>query len=140
MPRFVLLYHECPPDYERPSHWDLMLEAGGVLRTWALMQLPRDWHAVQSRTALAHPSCSPVAANNTVRADALGDHRLAYLDKEGPLSGNRGAVRRIDSGTYVTSTESAENWELTLAGALLRGSIQLRLRSPQWILTCDPES
>ena len=73
-------------------------------------------------------------------AQPLGDHRLAYLHEEGPLSGNRGAVSRIDAGTYVTSTESAENWELTLSGEVLRGRIQLRLSLPQWTLTCEPGS
>jgi hypothetical protein len=140
MPQFVLLYHECPPDYERPSHWDLMLEAGEKLRTWALAQLPRDWHAARSRTAETQPACPPVAAGNTVAAEPLGDHRLAYLHEEGPLSRNRGAVGRIDGGTYNTSAESSEIWELTLWGAVVRGRIQLRLESPQWTLTCEAGS
>jgi hypothetical protein len=87
-----------------------------------------------------HPACPAVAAANTVAAEPLGDHRLAYLDKQGPLNGKRGAVSRVDAGTYVTRTDSQEKWELSLAGELLRGAIQLRLRSEQWILTCDPES
>ena len=33
-------------------------------------------------------------------ATRLPDHRLAYLEYEGPVSGNRGVVRRIDSGKY----------------------------------------
>ena len=43
MPRFVLLRHECPPDWVKPSHWDLMLERGQVLETWQLIDLPASW-------------------------------------------------------------------------------------------------
>src|SRR4051794_23553598 len=63
MPRFVLLRHETPAGSERPTHFDLMLEHNGVLRTWALSGLP--------------------AAGEPLLAEQLPDHRLAYLDYEG---------------------------------------------------------
>lgn len=28
------------------------------------------------------------------------EHRRLYLDYEGPISGDRGSVRRVDAGTY----------------------------------------
>jgi hypothetical protein len=44
MPRYVILWHELPETHEvgaaRESHWDLMLEWGDVLRTWALASEP----------------------------------------------------------------------------------------------------
>jgi hypothetical protein len=80
MPRFVILRHETPPGYARATHWDLMLECAGVLRTWALPEPPS-------------PDCELVA-------EELPDHRLAYLDYEGDVSGNRGRVTRWDAGTY----------------------------------------
>ncbi|MCI0331767.1 MAG: hypothetical protein L0228_00910 [Planctomycetes bacterium] len=123
MPRFVLLYHECPPGYERPSHWDFMLEAGDTLRTWALLQLPRGWEAARARTAMAHPSCAMVAGENKIVAERLADHRLDYLHEEGPLSGNRGEVRRIDAGTYVSIAEKPESWEVELSAGLVRGTV-----------------
>ena len=67
MPRFVVLYHETPPDHDRPPHFDLMLETGQVLRTFALPRWP--------------------AAGEVTAAEALADHRLAYLDYEGPITG-----------------------------------------------------
>ena len=96
MPRFVLLYHDCPPNYPRPSHWDLMLEAGDTLRTWALEQLPRDWHAVQLLTSkrVFHIVLA-VAESNEVAAEELGDHRRDYLEYEGEVSDNRGRVIRV---------------------------------------------
>jgi hypothetical protein len=75
MPRFVILEHDHPH-----LHWDLMLEAGAMLRTWRLAQPPEP--------------------GRIVAAEALADHRLLYLDYEGPVSGNRGYVRRWDWGTY----------------------------------------
>src|SRR5215470_5282132 len=103
MPRFVLLYHECPPDYERPSHWDLMLEAGDLLRTWALLQLPDE------------------TASETVDAEELDDHRLAYLEYEGAVSGGRGSVRRVDAGTYETIVETGDSLQIRFDGNKLRG-------------------
>lgn len=82
MPRFVILEHDWP---ER--HWDLMLEAGDVLRTWRL--------------------ASPPEPGQSVSATAIGDHRPHYLDYEGPVSGNRGTVKRWDAGvcTWLTDAE-----------------------------------
>jgi hypothetical protein len=130
MPRFVLLYHECPPDYVRSSHWDLMLEAGDALRTWAVAKLPRDWRAAWERSAEIAADCPALADSNLVAAEQLGDHRLAYLQEEGPLSGNRGSVRRIDAGTYEGDDP------IVLHGGLIRGPICLRRDSspPGWIL------
>ena len=45
MLRFVLLLHDCPHDKPRPTHCDLMFEAGDSLATWALATLPSDWQA-----------------------------------------------------------------------------------------------
>jgi len=101
MPRYVILLHEVPPGHAvadgRGTHWDLMLEQNGVLRTWALADEPGD----ESRT----------------KAEQLPDHRLAYLDYEGPVSGNRGVVSQRDSGQYETLAESAERLELRLVGS-----------------------
>src|SRR5436190_15625047 len=80
MPRFVVLFHEMPADCERGAHFDLMFEANGVLLTWAAAELP--------------------ATGTSVAAERLADHRLAYLEYEGPISGGRGNARRVDSGDF----------------------------------------
>jgi hypothetical protein len=122
MPRFVLLYHECPADYARASHWDLMLESGELLRTWALFELPHDWTAAQSYTASLFPSCAAVSTENSVIAEPLGDHRRDYLEYEGPVSGKRGRVSRIDAGSFESLSESPQCWRLVLSGVRLRGT------------------
>lgn len=80
MPRFVVLLHEKKEDV----HWDLMLEAGDALATWAMPPRPLPLESL------------------TVRARRLPDHRRAYLDYEGPVGGDRGTVRRVDSGRFET--------------------------------------
>src|SRR5687767_761642 len=106
MPRFVLLYHVCPAGYARASHWDLMLESGQSLRTWALCELPHEWLAAQVYTAQLYPACAAASAENTVSAEPLGNHRRDYLEYEGPVSDERGQVTRIDAGSYETLSES----------------------------------
>src|SRR5262245_48875567 len=76
MPRFVILEHDYP---ER--HWDFMVEVGESLWTWRLPVLPQ-------------PGMGPIPATR------IGDHRRAYLDYEGPVSGNRGTVVRREAGSY----------------------------------------
>ena len=73
MPLFVVLQHDYPT-----LHWDFMLEAGKSLRTWRLM--------------------SPPTQDSEVGAEPLANHRLRYLDYEGPVSGDRGHVARWDAG------------------------------------------
>ena len=101
MPRFVVVEHDSP----RGLHWDLMLEEGGVLLTWALSEPPQ--------------------AARTIPAEALSDHRLAYLDHEGPVSGGRGSVTRWDQGTYELEHRSDDELAVVLAGRRLAGRATL---------------
>jgi DNA polymerase Ligase (LigD) len=125
MPRFVLLYHDCPPDYVRPSHWDLMLECGDVLRTWVLQELPRDWTPIVAQTTRSAGSCPAAAATNQVAAEHLNDHRHEYLSHEGPVSGGRGTVTRVEEGTYVVEHESSDRWRIQLNGQSICGDATL---------------
>lgn len=120
MPRFVVLRHETPPEYARGPHWDLMLEAGGVLRTWALAQAP---DAVPEQLA-----------------EALNDHRLAYLDYEGPISRERGSVTRWDRGVYEWIEQSQHELHVEFRGAKLVGRAKLARSAEQpdrWTLSRD---
>jgi len=114
MPRFVLLRHDCPPSFPRPSHWDFMLETGEVLRTWVLMELPADWQTLLGIT--------PSGFQEKVSAQQIGDHRREYLTLEGPLSGDRGTVTRIEEGEYTVVAESEDQLEIRLSGKRLRGT------------------
>jgi hypothetical protein len=102
MPRFVVLEHESP----RGLHWDFLLEADAVLATWALPEPPHAPHAML--------------------AEALFDHRPAFLEYEGPISGGRGSVRRWDRGTYAVSRRTDDEWVVALKGAKLSGTATLQ--------------
>lgn len=125
MPRFVLHYHDCPRSFGRPSHWDLMLERDARLATWSFETLPEDWRRKLGVSAPA--SC------DAITVEKLPDHRLAYLDYEGPVSGDRGTVARCDVGEYEPVEETATIVHVRLHGAKLAGQLQLRQLSPkQW--------
>lgn len=102
-----------------------MLEAEGVLKTWALSQEP--------------------AEGVEIAAEALADHRLAYLDYEGPVSGGRGTVVRWDQGDYRLVSQRDDEWIVELSGERLSGRATLR-RSPaginpwSWRFTAAPRS
>jgi hypothetical protein len=127
MPRFVLLYHDCPPEFGKPSHWDFMLEHDGALLTWSLAELPTAWRREAGESS---------AILSAVPATRLADHRLAYLDFEGPMSGNRGRVTRLDGGDYRVLEEVEGRLCVELCGGLVRGTATLTHEAADWRLEC----
>ena len=122
MPRYVVLRHECPPGFSRESHWDLMLEMGDSLRTWALPE-------------------EPVPGSPQV-GEALGNHRLDYLTLEGPLSDDRGSVAQWDAGSYELLHEDDDNLIVRLEGKQLGGRAVLTRQAgdPQrWRFVCSSD-
>lgn len=97
MPRFVLLEHDHPV-----LHWDFMLENAEALLTWRLSRIP-------------------AADGKPVSAEPLPDHRRLYLDYEGPVSGNRGTVRRVDAGQFEWRSREDGRLECELTGKFLSG-------------------
>lgn len=118
MARYVVLQHETPADPDRPVHWDLMLENGGVLWTWALPEIPR----------------SGVEA----AAQRLADHRVMYLDYEGPISRGRGVVRRIMSGEFEFESVTDDRIHLRVGSGDLPRQVELvrQAESQRWNVTC----
>ena len=116
--RFVILRHKLPKTHGRGGlHWDLMLEYEGVLRTWALD--------------------SPPGAQITTPAIQLPDHRLAYLDFEGDISGGRGQVTRWDCGNYEMVAESDEQLIFQVHGNVLQGlTLELVRTDDEWSVRC----
>ena len=109
--RFVILHHQLPGG----EHWDLMVEHGGTMLTWQLSRDPAD------------QSSLPIPAKR------LPDHRKAYLHHEGPVSGDRGQVRRVDAGTVdfveLTTTECT----FGLGGDCLSGRYRFRAGGTGWV-------
>jgi len=95
---YVILRHE---GIEHP-HFDLMFETapGSKLATWR-----GDVWPIETPTPI----------------ERLPDHRADYLTYEGPVSNNRGHVRRVASGTCVLALATSAQWVVQLlpAGPLL---------------------
>jgi hypothetical protein len=84
-----------------------MLEDGDELRTWAL-------------------DSAGVIAGVEIAARELAPHRPVYLEYEGPVSGGRGVVRRLDAGTFVVKQWSSDLVQLRLSGRQLVGEVTLK--------------
>jgi hypothetical protein len=113
MPRFAILAH----DYPAP-HWDLFLEAGPVLRSW---RLP-----------------APLAAGPPVPAEPVADHRLIYLDFEGPVSGGRGSVTRVDAGEFGWEADTPDLLLVRLVGEKFIGRLAVQRVGEAWLCSFDP--
>ena len=90
--RYVVLRHEGIAE----PHFDFMVEPalGKPLKTWRLPAWP--------------------LTASSVEATRIDDHRNAFLTYEGPLSGDRGTVRRVESGGCVVLESSDDCLRLLL--------------------------
>jgi hypothetical protein len=96
-----------------------MLEGDGVLMTWELRELPTAWGG---------------AGGTIVNATWLPDHRLAYLEYEGPLSCDRGTVQRVASGTFELLSQNNQSIRAKLDSSTVRGTIKLNRTDDDWQL------
>lgn len=133
--RYVILHHQLArgeyarehsgeqpvqnPVEHRNEHWDLMLEQGDILLTWKLLKEPID------------PGSLPIEALK------IQDHRIAYLDYEGPISRDRGHVTRIDAGRCEILEQSSSLYVIQLNGDRFTGKFSLirekNSESEMWI-------
>ena len=93
-----------------------MLQFEGGLRTW---RLPPEFDL-----------------DSPIPAEAIAKHRNEYLEYEGPLSGDRGQVRRWDSGAMVYEQIEDNRLVVLLVGHKLCGRFELKTDgvTSQWIL------
>jgi hypothetical protein len=113
MARFVILEHDQPH-----RHYDLMLQAGDVLWTWRLPRLPQ--------------------VGDVLDAERVSDHRLVYLEYEGPISGNRGTVIRREQGTLTWLRQEENCVEVRLDGVHLHARLLLTRATAgeRWQIEC----
>jgi len=98
--RYVVLEHRRGEDV----HCDLMLQRGDKLVTWQLDRLEE------------------LVSGMAVQAERIQDHRLAYLEYEGEISGGRGRVKRLACGC-IERTE----WDPREIRAVLSGDLEGKL-------------
>lgn len=120
--RFVIHEHHA-----RNLHFDLRLEIGGVLRSWAV---PKG------------PSLDPADKRLAVE---VPDHSLSYIDFEGTISEGKygaGEVRIWDDGTFETDGDPLVQYNagkivFLIFGLKLRGEfvlIKMKGRGDNWLL------
>jgi DNA polymerase Ligase (LigD) len=126
--RFSIVKHEMPANSSRPSHFDLFLEHAGKLLTW---ELPMSM------------SLSKSGAVNHQLARRLPDHRLIYLDFEGPVSGDRGSVALVAAGRLQWLEMESDGLIARTYSDLWTGILTLRpivqSDSDQWRLDFEPD-
>lgn len=115
MARFVVQLHDATT-----LHFDLRLELGGVLRSWAV---PKG------------PSLDPAVKRLAMEVE---DHSLAAGEFEGVHHGSRrgtGAVIVWDEGEFELDRETPDHLVVTLHGDKLRGGFALtNTDDRRWIL------
>ncbi len=110
--RYVIQHHTG----HGPEHFDFMLQRGDALWTWRVPRPP---------TSDALP----------VAAERIADHRLAYLDYEGPVSRGRGEVRIVDAGRLSWGDVADDRIAFELADGQFTGRWELvRQGAAGWTL------
>ncbi|MCL2531521.1 MAG: hypothetical protein FWE40_05120 [Oscillospiraceae bacterium] len=110
---FVIQHHEASR-----KHYDLRLEMGGVLKSWAV---PKEPSLTEKRLAIQ-----------------VEDHPLEYRHFEGTIPKGQyggGTVVIWDKGTYELHARSENNIKFTLHGEKLTGNWSLvRMDDKNWLL------
>jgi hypothetical protein len=97
-----------------------MLEIEQTLATWRIADDP-----------LA------ISPGEQIRAVRIHDHRKAYLDYVGDVSGGRGRVEPQDAGRLSVGSRGGDLWTFELSGAVLQGRFEmLRIAGDEdaWVL------
>jgi hypothetical protein len=111
--RYAILHHM---DVDEP-HFDLMFETypGSMLATWRSKLWPID-----APTALTR----------------LRDHRRLYLDYQGDLGADRGAVQRVAEGACEVEVGENAVWIIRLLTGSVPATLSIRrLADQQWEAT-----
>ena len=100
--RYVVLRHEGIPQ----PHFDLMCEhkPGSKLLCWRFPVWP---------------------VTKATKVEELRLHRREYLDYEGPVSGDRGHVRRVEAGACLVTCSGDNVWLLTMVNYPARPTLMI---------------
>jgi hypothetical protein len=106
MNRFVIHKHTQGNEV----HWDLMIEAGDILKTWRLDNPPEK------------------LAAETTKATPIFDHDKKFLIYQGPVNNGKGNVEIVDEGTCTIESVNGNELKINFNGKTLRGAINFQHR------------
>lgn len=115
----ALLLHQTPSG----SHYDWLI---------GTPEYQRDRHSRLWTARVALP-CRAWQDAGGFDLTELPPHRRAYLTYQGPISGGRGTVQRIDQGTVIIRlwTDERRIWDIGMTG--FQGIIEaIRLTDQRW--------
>jgi hypothetical protein len=113
--KFVAQKHRKESEH---THWDLMLESGGILETYRLSLPPEKW------------------GKEAIEAVKIFDHPIKFLTYEGPVNKGKGRVDIADTGTYRLISNDEKQKLILFAGNLLKGEYRLCLiEGERWELS-----
>lgn len=72
-----------------------------------------------------------VNIGQSIHAERIADHRWAYLEYEGPISDNRGAVSRVAKGVITSQKRDESIWRMeicweTASKSVIHQKLQIR--------------
>lgn len=130
--RFTILKHSMTLSVPgRGDHWDLLFENGLTLVTFEVEEFWRSTNTtapsdLAPSSQSAHTQSAHTQSASTSWATRLPDHRHMYLDYEGPLSGNRGSVKQVTTGTYGVLLADQSQVRVRLSSQALHGTLELQ--------------
>ncbi len=135
MPRTVVLRHHLP---DGTHHFDWLLEPADPPAPHAAERADDPNERVLIAWRLA---AWPIPAGSSIAAERLPPHRRLYLNYEGPISGNRGTVQRIATGTATISADTPDRFEAVVISNGASCCLRAVLRSGKgWQLSHAPRS
>ena len=116
--RTVLLHHTGAP---QGDHFDWLLEdprttqqPAAPLWTGRVVHPSSLWHSLRMWDLIPLPP-----------------HRHDYLTYEGPLTDNRGSVKRVDQGTFTAEEWADDHIVISVKMNLFTGNVDLRRTGPE---------
>lgn len=118
----VLLLHECG-DGTRHVDWLIAQDSrgSGPLVSFRLSE-----------------RLDTLAGGQRLDAERITDHRPAYLDYEGPISGDRGTVTRLARGTVLSWQRHDDAWRLEVRWGACSQRLRMDRDPPggsDWVVT-----
>jgi hypothetical protein len=105
MSHFVIHKHM----QEGQTHWDLMIEAGDILKTWRLENPPEK------------------LATQKTKATPIFDHDKKFLTYQGTVNNGKGTVEIVDEGICIVESETNKEIKINFNGKVLKGIFQMKI-------------